>query len=78
MKFVLVVLVVVVGLWMLLSRTRRRVDPPAPAPKEPGRTEVAPMLACAHCGVHLPRPDAVFDADGRAFCSDAHRLAGPR
>lgn len=78
MKFLLVVLVVVVGLWMLLGRTRRRVDPPASTPKPGGSNEVSPMVACAHCGVHLPRPDAMFDADGRVFCSDAHRLAGPR
>jgi uncharacterized protein len=36
------------------------------------------MLACAHCGVHLPSADALRDAAGRAYCSDAHRLAGPR
>ncbi len=26
----------------------------------------------------VPRDDTVVDAAGRAFCSDAHRLAGPR
>ena len=34
------------------------------------------MMQCAHCGVHLPRADALMDARG-AFCSEAHRLAGP-
>ncbi len=36
------------------------------------------MVACSHCGLHLPRADAVADAQGRLFCEDAHRLAGPR
>jgi uncharacterized protein len=35
------------------------------------------MVTCAHCGVHLPRPDALADAKGRVFCDEAHRLAGP-
>jgi uncharacterized protein len=38
----------------------------------------ASMIACAHCGVHLPQTEALFDAAGRPFCSEAHRLAGPR
>lgn len=37
-----------------------------------------PMLACAHCGVHLPQAEALTDAAGRPFCGEAHRLAGPR
>jgi hypothetical protein len=28
--------------------------------------------------VHLPSADALRDAAGHAYCSDAHRLAGPR
>lgn len=79
MKYLLVVIVVVVGLFLLLGRSRRRVDaaPPKPAPPAaPGAA--APMLACAHCGVHIPRADAVQDAAGRSFCTDEHRLAGPR
>jgi len=35
------------------------------------------MVQCCHCGVHLPRSDAVEDSRG-AFCTEAHRLAGPR
>ena len=45
--------------------------PGSPAP-------AMPMLACAHCGVHLPQAEAVVDAGGRPFCGEAHRLAGPR
>jgi uncharacterized protein len=80
-KYLLVLLVVVVGAWLLL---RRRERPPPPIPRAPPKSAEAPkrpaqdMLACAHCGVHLPQPEAQFDAGGRPFCSEAHRLIGPR
>ena len=81
MKYLLVLLVVLVVAWMLL----RRREPPAAPPKEGAaadgkRPPAAPqaMLACAHCGMHLPQAEAQMDAAGRPFCSEAHRLAGPR
>lgn len=78
MKYLLV-LVVVVGILWLLMRQRSR---PAAAERgaKPGRPpdQPAAMLACAHCGVHLPLDDALNDAAGQVFCSEAHRLAGPR
>jgi uncharacterized protein len=68
----LIVLVVVVGLlWWLLARPRkasvRSGKPAAP---------VVTFVACAHCGVHVPTSDAVMDG-ARAYCSEAHRKAGP-
>ncbi len=80
MKYLLVLLVVVIGLWLLLRG--RAAPPPGPGGgrgrKRRGGDAAEPVVACAHCGVHLPRQDAVVDAGGRPFCSDAHRLAGPR
>lgn len=81
MKYLLLLLVVGVVLFLMFGRRRKPDDdrPAAgdrPAARRPG--EAAPMLACAHCGVHLPRDDAVLDAAGRAYCGDAHRIAGPR
>ncbi len=60
--------------------------PPAGAAPEP-----EPMVDCAHCGVLLPRSDALaadapypgtgpaaMPSDGlRYFCCEAHRRAGP-
>ncbi len=78
MKFLLLLLVIGVAFWVLRGRLRGG----GAAPPEPGKATKTPpaqaMLACAHCGVHLPQGDVVADADGRPFCSDAHRLAGPR
>ena len=78
MKFLLLLAVlVVVG---LLFFGRRR-PPPAVPPGKPASRKAdgpEPMLQCAHCGVHLPQADALMDAGGRPYCSDAHRLQGPR
>ena len=73
---ILLAVVVGVALWLLQRRGPTDGDKGRSA-KKPG-AEPAKMVACAHCGVHLPRPEASFDADGRSFCSEAHRIAGPR
>lgn len=80
MKFLL--LLAVIGIALLLFKARQR-GPAAKAPPRK-RTQAAasaaptPMLACAHCGVHLPQTDAVNDAQGRPYCGAAHLAAGPR
>lgn len=77
MKYLLLLLVLAIGLYLLLGRRRTGGDAPAPPPP-PKQDAAAPMVACAHCGVHLPRDDALLDAGGRSFCGEAHRIAGPR
>ena len=72
MKYLIVILVVVLMGWWLLGRR--------PAAVQRKREQVAApqaMIACSHCGVHLPAADAVVDAGG-SYCSETHRLAGPR
>lgn len=50
-----------------------------PAPSPPGPQS---MVACAHCGVHLPASEALpglHPTDKQTyFCSEDHRRAGPR
>jgi uncharacterized protein len=79
MKYLLLlVILAVVGLAFF---GRRRPRPPAPPP-QPGKpsaqADPQTMLACAHCGVHLPQAEARMDVAGRPYCGDAHRLLGPR
>jgi uncharacterized protein len=76
MKFLLVIVVVGVVLWLMFGRTRRvgKTPPPAAA-KAAGPVQ---MVACAHCGLNLPRNEALEDGAGQSFCSEAHRVAGPR
>jgi uncharacterized protein len=71
MKILLFLVAVFVLLWLLRGATSRRSGgaarpPPQRAPQE--------MIACAHCGVHLPRDEAL-PGRGGAFCGDAHRAA---
>jgi uncharacterized protein len=69
MKYLLILLIVLAVVW--LSRGSRRVRPPASSgPAEPPRQQ--PMLACAQCGVHLPRDEAL-PGRGGVFCTEAHR-----
>lgn len=78
MKYLLVLIVVVIGLWLLLrQRPAARADAPKTAKKQ-APSGPAAMVACAHCDLRLPQSEAQFDAQGRPFCSEAHRLAGPR
>lgn len=44
---------------------------PAPA------GEIEQMVACAHCGVHVPESEGVTSG-GRFFCSEEHRRLGAR
>lgn len=85
----LFILLAVVGLaiwWLRRGRGRDERPPTAskasrrakPGPRPEAPPEPTPMLACAHCGVHLPQAEAVLDSAGRPFCGEAHRLAGPR
>lgn len=75
MKYLLLVVVVLLVLGVLRSRRapggtgqgRQPSSPPAP-PQD--------MLACAHCGVHVPRADALL-LHGQPYCCAQHRSLGP-
>jgi uncharacterized protein len=45
---------------------------------DPMKKGPATIVACAHCGVHLPQTDALRDSAGLAYCGEPHRLAGKR
>ena len=78
MKFLILLAVILVAAWWTFGRRRPgRGAAPPPPPQSPNAAPQA-MLSCAHCNVHLPPSEAVFDAEQRPFCSEAHRLAGPR
>jgi uncharacterized protein len=59
------------------SASRGPSSPSASSAQSGTGTQPQIMVACAHCGLHLPRSDAVLDTQGRGFCGAAHRLAGP-
>ncbi|WP_428505316.1 PP0621 family protein [Roseateles sp.] len=53
----------------------KRARPPQPPVAGKAR-DSAPqdMLSCAHCGLHLPRDEAL-PGQGGVFCSAAHRAS---
>jgi uncharacterized protein len=70
LKFLVLLLVIVGvggGLWM----ARRGALPRAKADER-----LEPMVACAHCGLHVPAKDAVMH-EGRSYCGVVHRDLGP-
>lgn len=77
MKFLLTLGIIVFALlwWFGKGRPRpsNRAAPPAPPPPPAPQA----MLACARCGVHLPRAEVFFDDQGRVFCGAEHRRLGP-
>ena len=72
MKILIFLVAVVLLLWLLRKSSTRRAPPP-PAPRDAAATP-QPMLACAQCGVHLPRDEAL-PGRGGVFCGEAHRAA---
>jgi uncharacterized protein len=76
MKYLVVLLVVGLGLWLLLRGRGGAANKPAPR-KDKASAAPVQMVACAHCGVNLPRPEALTDGRGEVYCSNEHRNAGP-
>ena len=73
MKYLLVLAVVLVAVWLWRNnrRTQRQDRPPAPPPPLGSPQD---MVRCPVCSVHLPRTDALAGPDGRLYCCQEHRL----
>lgn len=73
MKYLLMLVAVFALLWLLRGGVRRRMRPPS---DRQASTDDVPksMLTCAHCGVHMPRDEAL-PGRGGVFCDAAHRTA---
>lgn len=67
MKYLVLLLMVLAGIWWI--RQQRPDRSGKSADQRPG-PEV--MVACAHCGVHLPEHEALQGRLG-VYCSEAHR-----
>ncbi len=71
MKYLILILAVLALVWLLRGARRRMGAPP---PKPPVHDSAQPMVSCLHCGVHLPRDEAL-PGRGGVFCGEAHRAA---
>lgn len=77
---VLIVIIIAVGVWRNQRRAEARERRQAAAPRHPGSAPLpAPqdMVECAHCGLHLPRSEAI-EAAGQSYCSAEHRTLAQR
>ncbi|ATE60954.1 PP0621 family protein [Thauera sinica] len=79
MRNLLIFLLALWGIWWIRRAIRRAGEGRAAGGEKAGKTRrrVEHMVECAHCGVHVPESEGVRDGE-RFFCSEAHRLAGPR
>ncbi|HAU58655.1 MAG TPA: hypothetical protein DCW87_14600 [Comamonadaceae bacterium] len=69
MKYLVLLVVLVLGYaWW---RSQRRAESPPPRRPTPAATP-QDMVACAHCGVHLPRSEALTHGP-RTYCCAEHQ-----
>jgi uncharacterized protein len=76
LKVLIIALAVGLLLWLLFGRSAGNGKPPRSGRRD-GRGSAEEMVSCAHCGVHLPRSEALA-ARSLHYCSAAHRDAPPR
>ena len=69
---VLAVIAVVYALW----RSRRQVPPNRGSAPRQNPAQPQDMVCFAHCGVHLPKGEALHQG-GHSYCSRAHQDLGP-
>jgi uncharacterized protein len=67
-RFVVLILLVVLAVWLL----RRALRASKPTVKPPVQGD---LVACARCGMHLPRAEA-RELAGRLYCGEEHARLG--
>ncbi|MFM6985126.1 MAG: PP0621 family protein [Hydrogenophaga sp.] len=77
MKYLLVLFVVLVAVW--LWRSKRQGERAAPSPSQRAARPAAmptPMVACGHCGTHVPQAEAIPGRLGLYCCQEHRRHRG--
>jgi uncharacterized protein len=70
-RLIVLVVLVVLAVW-LIRRAWLRASAQKTREKQPVQGD---LVACARCGVHLPRAEAHV-AGGRPFCGEEHARLG--
>lgn len=69
----LVFIVLGVAVYLLFKNYQRKLNQPDnPSPSERGPED---MVKCAHCGVNMPRSEAIL-SQGEFFCTPEHQRLG--
>lgn len=82
-KIVFWIVVIIGGLFVarLLARQAAKQDQPRVPPTAPSKNKAAAtpesMVRCAHCGIHMPRSEALL-LHGKTWCSKEHAKLGIR
>ena len=75
MKWMVLLLAILAGVWLIKRHHRRQAQPPRPTPaRRPKVTHATPMVACAHCGMHIPSDEAIAGHAG-VYCGLPHKQA---
>jgi uncharacterized protein len=76
MKYLLVLSVVLIGFWVWRNNRREDIQRQRPPPPEQPALPLK-MVACLHCGTHLPETESVKGPRGH-YCSTEHRRQNER
>lgn len=71
---ILVLLVIGFVVWGIVRAYQRSLANP---PSSAKATVVEDMVKCAHCGVNLPRSEAIYSG-GELFCTPEHKQLGKK
>lgn len=71
---ILLLLVVGFAVWAVIRGYQRSLNQPPPSAREAVAED---MVKCAHCGVNLPRSEAIYSG-GDFFCTPEHKQLGKK
>jgi uncharacterized protein len=72
LKAILLLLALLLAYWVFI---RDKLVARRGHASKPDATRTETMIACAHCGIHVPEGDAVTGG-GHHYCCDEHRKLG--
>ncbi|THF64017.1 hypothetical protein E6C76_15750 [Pseudothauera nasutitermitis] len=75
MRTLLIFILVVIAVWWVRNALRRMSARRGPAGGKAKKAAAERMLACRHCGVHVPESEGVRH-EGAFYCSEEHRRLG--
>ncbi|HJV11132.1 MAG TPA: PP0621 family protein [Burkholderiales bacterium] len=76
MRLVVLIVLVVLAVWLIRRAFLTSSSKSRNAPPRQGNLE-GDLVACARCGMHLPRSEA-REAGGRLYCGEEHARLGAR
>lgn len=70
-RLLIILVLLAAAFWLL-----RRLSQHGPRRDDtwPQHTTETDIVRCAHCGLHVPRPETVTGSDGKSYCSPDHQL----